>query len=164
MRFTWTAICACVLCCTGCATLRVPQSDELCGEMVKFGNSVEVGSVESVRLLTSWGSGLNGEDDVLAEKSCLHNDYAAGRNLCEYLVKHTSAEFMGINISRALSCLDGVTSRRPDASYYVEQLQGKVESLEAPGLDAGVRINLEFSTGTREAHPYLLISAKRWPE
>jgi hypothetical protein len=101
----------------GCAALR-NQSDAMCAEIAKFANSSTDASTHSVGLINDWGGPLSEEesqkqgDYTMYVKQCRHDDYSPGKDLCAYLMAHTSTEFPGNNVRRALLCLNDPASRR----------------------------------------------------
>ena len=87
--------------CAVCA----PKADPLCKELRAFLASVKPNENRSITLRTFWGVRKEGEQMVFGSKRCEHNGYEPGKNLCEYLMAHSSTEFAGYNAKRMLSCL-----------------------------------------------------------
>lgn len=161
MRTRRLLVVASVLLLGSCGLAPTRSDDALCVQIVGFANSVAEGATETVRLETAWGTDLSGDAEALFEKQCEHNGYLPGLALCEHLIENASTEFMGINISRTLNCLNGTLSKNSRGNYIVESLHGKVRASAAVGLDDSVLIEVEFSTEQLEAFPYLRIAASR---
>jgi hypothetical protein len=103
-RSRWTVAVLSIALLSGCASLS-PRQDQLCSEVATFANSVDDNDAHTAELLTDWGGVFSPERDVLFEKSCQHDQDAASKRLCDYLVEHTSTEFATVNFRRARSCL-----------------------------------------------------------
>ena len=91
------------------------SSDELCGPLNAFAESVGPDDVRSIAFHTSWGSNFrNDPEPAIYAKQCVHGDYEPARAVCEYLFEHGAIEFAGGNVERVLTCLAPGTNFGPD--------------------------------------------------
>lgn len=159
-RSRWTVAVLSIALLSGCASLS-PRRDPLCSEVATFANSVDDNDAHTVELLTDWGGVFSPEQDVVFEKRCQHDQDAASKRLCGYLLENTSTEFATVNFRRALSCLGKSESYLGPPDAQVEYLNGMITSQSVPGMLPDRRVSVEFSMGSNERPPSLKISAQR---
>ena len=89
-----------------CASQRA-EPDTLCEALLDYANAA--GPVpRSVAFTTDWALRPDPSDPeslVFGTKTCKRGDNDAGRDLCAYLMEHTSTEFASINYMRVLRCM-----------------------------------------------------------
>lgn len=118
----------------------IAKEDDLCPYLHNFLQSIDIDKNATISLHTSWGSNFNDDtEDVFAAKRCVHNNVAAAKLLCDYLMPNSSTEFPGINFKRFLLCLSPKT--KIDTS--VQFSSGSV-SLSYGTDDRGTLINLSL--------------------
>jgi len=86
-------------------------SDNLCGPLRSFVESVAPDETRVLKFHTTWGENFkDSEGLVMGAKRCNHFGYDPAKGVCAYLMKHGATEFAGINAKRAVECLaPGVT-------------------------------------------------------
>ena len=144
-----------ILLLAGCAGSS-RRTDSLCGEMLRFANSVPPSSEHAVELCVSWGSACSENKDVLSSWSCEHAGYEPGSRFCDYLLAETSAEFPNANFSRALACLG---KRVYAPKRYVDYNWGdaSVRTAAMPGLAAGREIELVSKVAVKRSPAMLQV-------
>ena len=145
----------------GCEALR-NQSDDMCAEIAKFANASTDRSVHTVDLINDWGGPISEEesrkqgDYTMYVKQCRHGDYIPGKGLCAYLMEHTSTEFPGNNVRRALVCLNDSVSR-PYTASRTQYTTMKFSSRTAMYVRSNVLVTVAYS----EQEEVLTISAQK---
>ena len=81
-------------------------SSEFCKKLRNFVESVQPDENKDFILITSWGENFKDMPELaLAAKRCEHGGYEPAKKLCDYLLEHTSTEFPGSNVKKAIACL-----------------------------------------------------------
>ncbi|KFN41344.1 hypothetical protein [Arenimonas oryziterrae] len=138
---------------TGCATLdRDNAPDAICREIASFARAAADKSVHSVELVTDWPTW---------SKTCTHDNYGPGMTLCDWLLKHSSTEFMYANINDALACLGPGNPSDLVPRLIPNYASGSYSSFEAKHLGLDYEVQVEFSTGVTGKPESLKISAER---
>jgi hypothetical protein len=132
------------------------RTDTLCKPLRTFAASVKPDETKSIVFHTSWGSDFkNSSEPALYAKRCLHNDYAPGKVVCDYLMEHGSVEFSNRNAMRAISCLF------PKTKFDSLLVLNKIDASFSYGTgNKGSIINVSFSEASDIGGMALKISAE----
>ncbi|ATQ74518.1 hypothetical protein CR152_08300 [Massilia violaceinigra] len=142
----------CALCSFASAQAK---KDEMCDVIDSFADGIAVDEKRSMELETQWGGNAVGETHsmevatqnsdtiVLASKSCKPSAMdEKGRVICQWMMKNTSMEFMGHNISRVIACVTkGPKLIRKDV--HVDSLSGE---LTVYGRQADINVKYQFNS------------------
>lgn len=77
-------------------------------------------------------------------------DYDAGRNLCGYLLKKTSIQFMGTNITQILACLTGHEKPTPNIIPGLKTWVGTLKLSPYHLTQKNVTIEVDYRLGSNE--------------
>jgi hypothetical protein len=137
----------------GCAIAWPARSEDMCTVLTDFAGSISDSRPHTVTLITDW---------TLPEPTtaCRRGEHQPEIQLCEWLVTHTSIEFMTVNIGTALECVGFQRHAKDENSYArIESLSGKVV---APHFASyGVILELNFDSSPKKGRPWLKITATR---
>jgi hypothetical protein len=148
-----------ILLSSSCA-LSLGEEHPICREIAVFARSVSDDEMHVVEYQADM-FGRFSESDSLFNKTCSHDGYRPGEELCEYLVEHASAEFMNYNFQNAVSCFEDAEWLRALASDSIVDYAFKLEYEEDNSLAPGVAVTLDFSTAFDERPSRLSISVER---
>jgi len=124
----------------------------MCAAFARFAKAISDGEPHTVKLLTDWFPE--------PKAACQHTDYIPGIELCQWLVSHSSMEFMTINIGRALECA-GIHRVATHGQYpHVDSLAGKVSSDNFTSKD--VSLVIEFDSSPTDGLPWLSVTITRF--
>jgi hypothetical protein len=132
----------------GMPFIALAQGDELCDHLASFASKTKVGETLQVKLINDWAN---------LSKTCEHNNTAAGKEFCDYLVKNTSTEFMNINLSRLLSCSAGGFSF---GTININKITGELSLYEIPKLNQDISLDINFSVGGDIIKDFIEIKAE----
>ncbi|NHZ39855.1 hypothetical protein [Massilia aquatica] len=130
----------------GVCSLAVAQAkpDGMCAVIDSFAEGIAVGEKRSLELETKYAAG-----SIVPSKSCKPSAMdAKGRAVCEWMAMHTSAEFMGHNISRVIACVTkGTQLIRKDVS--VNSMSG---DFAVHGQQADIQVEYQFNSRYDKRH------------
>ena len=135
----------------GMPYIALAQEDGLCNHLVTFANKTNIGEPLRVKLINDW---------VSFSKSCEHNNTAAGKEFCDYLIKNTSTEFMNINLTRVLSCSEDGFSF---GTTYIGNISGELSLFEVPKLNPDISLDIKFSVGDDTIKDFIEIKTENEP-
>jgi hypothetical protein len=125
----------------------------MCAVLADFAGSISDSQPHTVTLITNW---------TFPEPTtaCRRGTHQPEIKLCDWLMTHTSIEFMTVNIATALECAGFQRHAKDESSYArIELLSGKIVAPHfAPN---GVALDLQFDSSPRTRLPWLKITAKR---
>ena len=138
----------------------------MCPAIAAFANASTDSAVHWVDLTNDWGCDFhkpdNNDEYEMACKTCTHGDYAPAKQLCSYLMEHTSTEFPSVNFKRALACLNTQYHVSAWSHPSVERLSNRpIWSDHATMVRAPVVVGVEYLTDLKDSPEILRISAKR---
>jgi hypothetical protein len=132
----------------GMPLIALAQDDELCEHLVSFASKTNVGDSLQIKLINDWAN---------LSKSCEHNNTEAGKEFWDYLVKHTSTEFMNINLSRVLSCNESGFSF---GTAHIGNISGELSLYEILKLNLDISLDIKFSVGDDNIKDFIEIKAE----
>ena len=142
-----------VVAASGCTTIAWhKEQDAMCRHIASFAKAATGTSKHSIELVTDWSK---------FSKSCTHDNYAPGMELCSWLMPNTSTEFMHVNINSALRCLGPGNPSDLAPSIYPDYASGSYTSFKAKYVGPDYEVQVEFSTGVEGRPESLKISAGR---
>lgn len=132
----------------------VPESvadepDGLCPAMQEFVEAVPAGGRHEVTLMADW----TGEPGLFCKRTRVDHD----EKFCGYLIRNSSAEFMGANIKRAYGCL-GAEFPFSSADVVANKVQGSHRVVNPELTKRKVAVELEFNSEVGKYLPYLTIA------
>ncbi|MGX5202171.1 hypothetical protein [Aliikangiella sp. IMCC44632] len=122
-----------ISCCISQSVLS--EDKNLCGEISNFANSIEPNNKQSIKLASNWSE---------MEKSCNHNSYEPGKNLCSWMLNNYSGEYMEDIVGRVMSCL-GSPNYLKAKNSMLSNASGSLVVLDIDGIKESVSIELEYS-------------------
>ncbi|MEZ5893061.1 MAG: hypothetical protein R3C58_07950 [Parvularculaceae bacterium] len=124
----------------GCATVSSTNyATPFCEQLSVFADSVPSHESRTVRLMRG------GDWPVDFYKACRREDEPASIAFCDWLVEHTSTEFMEANINVALSCLQGHRIAGHIGNTGIESWSGKATFLNPNIASENVEVTVEYS-------------------
>ena len=82
------------------------KTDALCEPLLAFVTAVQPDETRRLKFHTSWGRNFKDDaTEAMWAKRCDHGGYEPAKALCTYLLEHSSTEFAGYNLKRAMMCL-----------------------------------------------------------
>lgn len=137
----------------------------MCRQIADFANASEDGSPHEVRLITDWGgtSCSTPTELSIACKGCSHDAYPPGKQLCAYLLEHTSTEFSQMNFARVLSCLNIGYAHLKNGPRLYALANRHIWSARADHVKHGISVGVEYQVPPERsaALPTLILSAQR---
>jgi hypothetical protein len=141
------------------------EPDDMCRQIADFANASEDGSPHEVRLVTDWGgtSCSTPEEYSIYCKACSHDAYPPGKQLCDYLMEHTSTEFSEMNFGRALSCLNVGYAHIKNGPKLFALANRHIWSARADHVKPGISVGVEYQVPPEGAYepPTLILMAQR---
>lgn len=142
---------------SGCATASgVNYATPFCDQLSLFAASTPAGENRTVKLVRG------GRWLVDHYKTCSRQDDEASITFCDWLIEHTSTEFMEANINVALSCLQGQKITGYIGNTGIEMWSGSA-TFFAPRVEVeNVAITIDYNVDySREiADDYLQITVE----
>jgi hypothetical protein len=151
----------------GCVSSPRPDAepDSICSEIADFANASTDGLLHKVTLINDWGGvecSSNAEGEIYMYcKTCTHDKYGPGKQLCEYLMQHTSTEFSQLNFTRALGCLGGKFKGLAPGRRADSMANKPIWSSHVSSVRRGISVGLEYFSGDESKLPVLIIFAQR---
>jgi len=117
-------------------------ADPICRALAQFSASIRDSATHKITLYTEWVTEIS--------TACTPTLTAPERVLCDQLIRHSSAEYMGANIARVLTCA-GFARPRSKHSMLFDSLTGNVRSAWPKFSRKPIEFELTFDTQTSPA-------------
>lgn len=140
---------------SACATASRFSGTELCSELTSYANASRKGQGSFVQL------GRQGTWLVDHSKTCAHeDDDQAGTVFCNWLMEHTSTEFMEATVNLVMACLQGQRIHGHLGNTGVSQWEGKADFYSPRIESEGIRIEISWRlmAGSGEWDDFLKIA------
>lgn len=119
----------------------IAAEDDLCAQLKIFASKSSEQNSE-VRLKTFWGVRKFNDQLIWGEKQCKNDENPSSKQLCDFLLKHSSTEFPEMNFRRVLKCLQGKDPFDKNTSIKISDIE--LTFYEVPSFDPNVVIDLSL--------------------
>lgn len=129
------------------------KTDALCEPLLAFVTAVQPDETRRLKFHTSWGRNFKDEaTQAVWAKRCDHDGYVPAKAVCAYLLEHSSAEFAGYNLKRAMMCLS------PEMNFGALSFKHAAISTHYGTEDRGSFVDFELMQNSGDGGTTLIIS------
>ncbi|MDO6568836.1 hypothetical protein Q4561_17320 [Alteromonas sp. 1_MG-2023] len=125
--------------------------ETFCDKFMFFAESATIHNPVSFRLESDWSD---------MRITCNHHQQASEKQLCSWLVKNSSKEFMHINVDHLEACLTNDTLQNNRFSYLKKS--ASYTALEVNGLSNNLELLVTYQYGSEVSKPFLSVQVLRF--
>ena len=130
---------------------QVQATNLFCENFTRFAESSNGSQPVSILLTSDWSA---------MSISCTHNQQAAEKQFCSWLVENSSKENMKLNVASLENCLKGTTN--PIYSFQYNDIVANYTVSEVPTIAKDIEVAVSYSYGDNVAKPYLKLVISRF--